>query len=257
MMIEENNNNLRRKESSKEESSSPSGFVMWVALVVALAIVSLAVSSTYQRSVSRSVDNMSFFEKLNNNRMSGNDKAYTTSLAANWQVYKVTSSISSGTYSDMQTFLNKYVAYASLTNLGCTTEKVAASLFSPFELHFVDSSIFNDLTGTGRDVEDWATFGNTLNVDTSPYNAFFHNKVQVFVDDLQAHYSLFKADGLSTMKRLSTSTQSGSDIVENDVAHMGIWLPNAITVSCELCCVSGWCMLEATFQFVPYGDTPH
>jgi hypothetical protein len=216
-----------------ENNSNKSGWfsaslILWVCVVVSATVATLAVASSYTRSVS---SNAAFFEKLNSRTGSVHANAVSTS----WEVYKVTSSISAGTYSDMQVFMNTYIASTSLTNLGCTTEKVASSLFSPFELHFVDSSIFNDLSS--RSLEDWAAFGSTLSVTDSKYNAFFHNKVQLFVDNLQGHYTKFSNDGIEMMTRLSTSTQTGTDVVEGDIAHIGIWLPNAVTVSDGHCSV--------------------
>ena len=141
-----------------------------------------------------------------------------------WTIYKVTSSIKSGTYQETGQFLSKYISYTWGQMLGSNrTVKVVGNLLNPFQIHFVDTDVFHDLDS--RSVNDWSDIGESY--DISSFNtAFYHNKVQLYVPDLSAHYALLEKNSISVMKRLSATPTSST----NNVAHIGIWLGSAMTV---------------------------
>ena len=142
-----------------------------------------------------------------------------------WTLYKVTSSIKSGTYMETGEFLSKYISYTWGQMLGSNrTVKIVGNLLYPFQIHFVDTDVFHDLDS--RTVNDWSDIAESY--DISSFNTvFYHNKVQLYVPDLSAHYSLLKKDSIPMMKRLSSTPTSST----NNVAHIGIWMASAMTVS--------------------------
>ena len=160
-----------------------------------------------------------------------------------WTIYKVTSSIKSGTYLETGKFLSKYISYTWGQMLGSNrTVKVVGNLLNPFQIHFVDTDVFHDLDS--RTVNDWSEVAE--NYDTSSFNTvFYHNKVQLYVPDLSAHYSLLEKDSISMMKRLSATPMSST----NNVAHIGIWLGSAMTVSCQRLKVNSFIIAFINFIF--------
>jgi hypothetical protein len=147
------------------------------------------------------------------------DSSYT------YTTYKFTTSSAVGSYYKLSSFVDTYLTYVNfpLTTLGCNTSmKVIGKTFGDFELHWVDSSVFPQ---SGKTFTDLSAYVSSL----GPYdfNEFMHNKIQLFVPDIQPHYSLISGDGLTNVAyRFSKS--SGSDV--NDVAHISVFLEDAATV---------------------------
>ena len=153
------------------------------------------------------------------------------SLNMTWSIYKHTTSITSGTITSVTRFVDAYISPISLTkNLGCNTTKTVGSLVIPSsdttvysfsEIHWVDSSIFSQ---TGISIGDWADYIDGLQDGT--FNTFMHNKVQMYVPDAHALYTLLEADEVDATYRISKSF--GSDSL--DTVHIGLWIAEASTV---------------------------
>lgn len=147
----------------------------------------------------------------------------STSDEGRWQVYKHTVAIASGKYSEVQKFVNTYITDAQskeIMNLGCDTAfRVVATLSAAVaegfgEIHWVDSAMFPQ---SGLTLGEWATYIDGLG--TEKFNAFMHNKVQLFVPNLSPHFNALLKDGINVILRLSTSSD------DEKVAHIGIPVP--------------------------------
>jgi len=148
-----------------------------------------------------------------------------------WTIYKHTVSINSGSYLTVKEFVNTYLTQVDASyNLGCNdTFKVVGDLtysslydtdiYGFTQIHWVDSSVFE--TSGSKTVEEWNSYIEDLGYDT--FNPFMLNKVQMFVPDLNAHYSTAVSGGITTILRLSTST--GGDT--SDTAHIAIPVPSS------------------------------
>lgn len=147
-----------------------------------------------------------------------------------WALSKHTVSIKSNTYLSVATFVNSYITDASeVYNLGCNdTHKVVGSLVVPAsdvsnegfeELHWVDSQTFLD---NDFSIGNWSDYIS----ETTGFNAFMHNKVQLFVPNLSPHYLDLMANQISITLRLSSSC-GGEDL---DTAHLSIMVEEASTI---------------------------
>lgn len=140
-----------------------------------------------------------------------------------WTLYKVTSSIKSGTYAETGKFMSKYISYTWGEWLGLNhTVKVVGDTLG-IQIHFVDTDIFHDLDS--RTVNDWSDLAEDYDPTTFE-TVFFHNKIQLYVPDLAAHLALLEKDSVTVMKRLSATPKSST----NNVAHLGIWMAGAMTM---------------------------
>jgi hypothetical protein len=82
----------------------------------------------------------------------------------------------------------------------------------------VDSSVFPN---EGLSITDWADYIKSLGTDE--FNAFMHNKLQMYVPDLSDHYQKLTTDGISMITRASSS--DGTGVL--DTAHIGLYIPEA------------------------------
>jgi hypothetical protein len=141
-----------------------------------------------------------------------------------WSIYKHTTSITSGTFKNVQDFVSNYITYIpGVVDLGCSTQKVVANLatattvetrntvYNFDEIHWVDSSIFET---SGMSVGNWSQYVASLGMDE--FNIYMHNKVQLFVPDLSNNYDKLTANNIKTYNRLSKS----NDAKELDIAHL-------------------------------------
>jgi hypothetical protein len=174
--------------------------------------------------------------------------AETRRLNGIWTIYKVTTSITVGTYAAVQEFATNYLCLAEYSNLGCNlTNKVACNLAGQAGIHWVDSSVFNDLSAPDRSISEWNKYIESLGTDS--FNPFMHNKVQLFVSDLTAHYAKFTENSVPFMARLSMSSGSST----YDIAHVSVSLNNTGTVY-EIVGPSGTLTSEALARFSAWED---
>jgi hypothetical protein len=138
--------------------------------------------------------------------------------------YKITGSISAGSYETVRDFVSTYITYFQYSSaLGCeSTMKLAAITKNDYELHWIDTSVFQV---SGKSVESVAAYVTSLG--TSTFNEYMHNKVQMYVPDLQPLYATLTKDAVGNVQyRLSSSPGSPDE----DVAHISIFLADAATV---------------------------
>eukprot|EP01035_Chromulina_nebulosa_P017925 gene17925-23547_t len=90
-----------------------------------------------------------------------------------------------------------------------------------FEIHFVDSKVFEE---DGNDLTEWSNSIKGLGIEKS--NDFMHNKLQLYVPNMQPHFDKIFADNIDATYRLSTSPDS--DVI--DTAHISVYLWDAQTV---------------------------
>lgn len=81
-----------------------------------------------------------------------------------------------------------------------------------FELHFVDAPTLNEVTVDGQPGNDvWIDYLEALNGESlSEFNAFMHNKIQLYSGNLAVFQERLATAGLPTMTRLSQDTQGFS-----------------------------------------------
>jgi len=145
-------------------------------------------------------------------------------------VYKHTSTISTGTYEAVATKTASYIApLDSIVNLGCEdTYKVVLdikhpgnenSLFSA--IHFVDSTRFQV---NGKAYGEWADYVESLGSDT--FNVFMHQKLVMYVPDVAPLLRKLQSDNEFALYHLSKSPESST----YDVAHIGVPVSQAATI---------------------------
>jgi len=140
-----------------------------------------------------------------------------------WLHEKHTASLAVGTYNEVADFLNTYITYLdTIGNIGCdNTFRVVGKTLNAFEVHFVDSKVFEV---EGKDLTEWSNSIKGLGLEKS--NDFMHNKLQLYVPNLQPHFDKIFADNIDATYRLSTSPDS--DTI--DTAHISVYLWDAQTV---------------------------
>ena len=103
--------------------------------------------------------------------------------APSFELYKHALSVKAGSSGDIVQFVNATLAHLDPNfDLGCDGVKVNAYLlpYGP-QLHWVDAK---QLSNDPRPIEEWQPRFEALNADMSKFNAFMHNKVQLFVPEL-------------------------------------------------------------------------
>lgn len=144
--------------------------------------------------------------------------------SSGWRLAKYTLNTRSGVSQDLQNFLTSYLCTGKTTcasDLGCAKNwrmwcEAAAPFYSSefgndtFELHFVDAPTLNDVTvdnGTTAGNEFWVDYFEDLNGDLTDFNAFMHNKIQLFVQDLSVWEDRLDSAGQNQRKRLATDSE--------------------------------------------------
>lgn len=204
-------------------------FLLGTAAIAAVATQSngLTPSSAAFSSSPSKHNAQAFYDKAMSDLPKSRLHDTSSSDASSYFVYKHTIPISNGTASTISTALSTYISpVLSTVNLGCTTYKVVGTLAAPSltlpsgstvnlggEIHFVDTQVFDV---AGASVESWVSVMEGLGMDS--FNAFMHNKAQLYVPDLSPALAKLHTDGVDMVLRLSSS--EGTD----DVAHVGIQL---------------------------------
>jgi len=137
------------------------------------------------------------------------------------RMYKFTSSIATNSSSTVAEFVGTYLGSTISYDLGCNTEKTVIQLGTHFELHWVDSDVFEE---SGYSITEWSNIIKSYGYDS--FNDFMHNKIQLYVPHLQTLYDTVSGDGIDVMYRLSKSRYSD----HIDIAHIGIFVKEAATV---------------------------
>jgi len=159
------------------------------------------------------------------------EKDSAVELNGMWFIDKYTASIAEGSHCKVQTFMNNYITDSTggFMYFGCgdqnITTKVVSYLGGAFkELHWIDSIVYPD--AGSMDVGGWSDYIYDLGADS--YNVFMHNKLQLYVTDLSAHYATMITSGALSdhaVLRLSDSIDGST----SDVAHILVQLPNCGT----------------------------
>jgi hypothetical protein len=190
-------------------------------IVILLVVLIFAVNSNSSKS-------QTSFQGLEKFSMRGKKSSITRQDTLRLNIYKFTSSITTGTYETVANFTSSYLAPLSeITNLGCgDTIKIVLKLQYPGgrsefgETHFVDSSRFSQV---GKTVDEWSEIIEDMGYEIP--NVFMHNKLQMYAPDLSVLYNKLQTDSVKAMYHLSK--QPGS--TEYDVAHITIPVPEAGT----------------------------
>jgi hypothetical protein len=170
---------------------------------------------------------VSFAVVLINNSIYHGPQMATDAAPGSWSYYKHTVSVTTGKFHEVSEFVQTYITnIRKVENLGCNTVKVVGLLAAPHndnafygftEIHWVDSNVF---TQVGPSIGNWSDYIESMNDN---YNAFMHNKVQMYVPDILPHFSKINGDGVTALYRLSTSSLG----THNDTAHILVNVPNS------------------------------
>lgn len=119
--------------------------------------------------------------------------------SSDWRLAKYTLNVHSGTGGDIQAFIGEHLCRSKTvcaSDLGCGNFRSWCYVSMPFtslefgghlgELHFVDAPTLNDVeeVGGGPGMDYWVLYFEDLNDDFSTFNAFMHNKLQLYTEDL-------------------------------------------------------------------------
>ena len=160
---------------------------------------------------------------------------------AEWYIYKVTAPIRPGRDLAVQRFLNRYVAPQSFdwpTSIGCNNTHVSASYKVNFtndgmannQLHFVNgpklhgsetaaSWIAAILDVTLGSAEGRGPGNPAYSSTNASFNAFMHNKVQMYAPDVSGFEKALRRDEVATIRRSSEISVDGSDET-TQLAHL-------------------------------------
>lgn len=101
-----------------------------------------------------------------------------------WKIYKHTLSANTGSNYYIQEFMANFVAYGSVLNLGCNSDRLliqtAQNNYTAGEFHYVDSDVFFD--SVEKPVSSWNNMITNLGFDT--YNVYMNSYIQLYVDEL-------------------------------------------------------------------------
>ena len=183
----------------------------------------------------------------------GSGRAFSTTAPSSfhdWKLEKYTLNVRSGTGLAVQALVGEVLCEAKTkcpSDLGCGSLRSWCIIGSPyasnefgnsssedasfdFELHWVDSSSLNDFMATPKNgtanatrmTDAWVEYFDALNGDLSTFNAFMHNKIQLYATDLAPLIRRIKSRGLATMARLSIDTEGFT------VLHVGFAIAGRI-----------------------------
>ena len=153
---------------------------------------------------------------------SGGSGSADDSTASGWEVYKYALPIKSGSGEETFKLVTDYLcpAMSAPVDLGCGGTKVGCTLkcadCDSIQLHWVDSQVLDDHSGPLR-VDGWQEYFQTLNGNMTRFNAFMHNKNQLYVSDLGQFQRTLDGGGVPYMKRLSAYPMYGYMM-----AHIGV-----------------------------------
>lgn len=144
----------------------------------------------------------------------------TTSHTVLFELYKHALSVKNGTAKGIRDFVNATITHLDPNfDLGCDGVKVNAYLmpYGP-QLHWVDASL---LSNDEQPVELWQDQFELLNGNMSTWNAFMHNKVQMFVSDMASMLQNLQKSNYSVpiMYRRSTN-YTGHASAKGELAHV-------------------------------------
>ena len=135
-----------------------------------------------------------------------------------WEVYKLAAAVSSGTGREVFEFATRYIAPEMSApadlgcgglKVGCTVKCAGCSATSTMQLHWVDATHLDEHAGSQL-VGGWEDYFRTLHGNLTAFNAFMHNKWQLFVADLSHVQKLLDSDGVPYLRRLSSDPDAVS-----------------------------------------------
>lgn len=143
----------------------------------------------------------------------------TDAVSLDFELYKVALSARVGDSVAIREFVNDTIALVDPNfDLGCDGVKINGYLlpYGP-QLHWVESSI---LSNDPMPIEDWEAYFDELNVGMSQsFNAFLHNKVTMYTNDLAPPLAKLRNKSVPLLLRRSAD-YSGMASPVGEVAHV-------------------------------------
>lgn len=175
------------------KSSSP----FYVAMAVVSCVAVASVAGTFIQKIEYQQDSTELSSDHEMSNMKG-----IVGKGSDWEMYKVTLSVIPGSATSINTFWTDYIAPEVVdlpTDLGCDSTRNAISLYNQ-QMHFVDARA---MERQGKATTFWYDYFENLNGDLSEFNVFQHNKVLMFVPQVQRHLYRMQKDGINLKRRLS------------------------------------------------------
>lgn len=149
--------------------------------------------------------------------------------SASWGLTKMTHVMAAGGLNSTWSFFTKYLA-PSLTDcpsdLGCDARRLKFGVkFGSGDgaLQFVEATKFNDVDIDGtQSVEWWVHYWRELHGDMQTFDAFMHNKVQLYTENLTAYAEPLMKDNIPMMVRRSKDADGAN------VMHLGVQVQGVV-----------------------------
>lgn len=153
--------------------------------------------------------------------------------------YKTAIPARNGSTDEAYAFMTNYSGGfdCSKVNLGCTGYKISCEFGDgddafgddmdwDRQLHYVHAPLLFDQAKDGDDlgVDGWSDFMEASFGDMSAFTPFMHNKLQLFVADVDAKATQLEQGGYDVMKRLSAYGETGMYVAHVSVHVLGyVW----------------------------------
>ena len=145
--------------------------------------------------------------------------------AQTWEIYKHATPVMNGQGRGIFDFVTQYLcpSMGPPTNLGCgglkvgCTVKCASCTTGSAQLHWVDSKGLDFHSGSMK-VEGWESYFKHLNANMTFFNAFMHNKNQLYVLRIGAIQAALDNASVPYYRRVSKYPHLGN----YEIAHIGV-----------------------------------